>query len=133
GWDDRRLPTRRPPRRLRIIQLGIREHGKMTARTPRMAQIEAMLADDPHDPELRYFMAMEFLSAGDEAAAAEKLREMTGDSTYVPAFLQAGQVLNRLGQVTEACTILRRGIEAAAKQGNQHALGEMQGLLDSIE
>lgn len=105
----------------------------MAARTTRMTQIEAMLANEPHDPELRYFLAMEFLSAGDEHAAADCLRELTGDSTYVPAFLQAGQVLNRLGLIDEACAILRRGIAEAGQQGNTHALGEMQGLLDSIE
>ena len=105
----------------------------MTAKTPRMAQIEAMLADEPNDPELRYFLAMEWLSAGDEPTALTKFRELTGNSTYVPAFLIAGQVLNRLGQVEEACAILRTGIEAARQQGNAHAQGEMQGLLDSIE
>ena len=105
----------------------------MSLRTPRMGQIEAMLADDPADPELRYFLAMEYLSAGDDTAAASRLREIAQESEYVPAFLQAGQLLNRLGQVNEACTILRRGITAAAKQHNDHALSEMQGLLSSIE
>ena len=105
----------------------------MTAPTPRMAQIEAMLADEPGDPELRYFLAMEYLSAGDEPTGTAKLRELTADSTYVPAFLMAGQTLNRLGQVNEACAILRKGIEAARQQGNAHAQGEMEGLLNSIE
>lgn len=105
----------------------------MTAKTPRMAQIEALLAAEPNDPELRYFLAMEYLSAGDESAAAAKLRELTQDSTYVPAFLMAAQVLARSGQENEACAILRRGVEEARKQGNAHAQGEMQGLLDSLE
>ena len=105
----------------------------MSVRTPRMDQIETMLVDDPDDPELRYFLAMEHLSAGDEATGAAQLRILTVDSTYVPAFLQAGQLFNRLGQVNEACAILRKGIEAARQQRNDHALGEMQGLLDSIE
>ena len=105
----------------------------MSIRTPRMTQIEAMLADDPNDPELRYFLAMEHLSAGDDATGAAKLRDLTASSSYVPAFLQAGQHLNRLGQVSEACAILRKGIEAARQQRNDHALSEMQGLLDSIE
>ncbi|MCE9533828.1 MAG: CDC27 family protein [Planctomycetes bacterium] len=98
-----------------------------------MERIEAMLVDDPHDPELRYFLAMEYFSAGDEEGGVAKLRDLTADSTYVPAFLQAGQALNRLGKVEEACTILRKGIENARQQGNQHAQGEMQGLLDSLE
>ena len=105
----------------------------MSARTARMQQIEAMLAEEPHDAELRYFLAMEYLSAGDEATGTQKLRELTSDSTYVPAFLQAGQVLSRQGQAPEACAILRRGLECAQKQGNTHAFGEMQALLDSLE
>jgi thioredoxin-like negative regulator of GroEL len=98
-----------------------------------MVQLESMLADQPNDDELRYFLAMEHLSAGDEAIGIAKLRELTANATYVPAFLQAGQLLNRMGQVTEACAVLRKGIEAARQQRNDHALGEMQGLLDSIE
>lgn len=105
----------------------------MSVRTPRMVQLEAMLSDEPNDPELRYFLAMEHISAGDEMAGVAQLCELTANSTYVPAFLQAGQILNRLGQVTEACAALRKGIEAARQQHNDHALGEMQGLLDSIE
>jgi thioredoxin-like negative regulator of GroEL len=105
----------------------------MAASSSRMAMIEAMLADDPADPELRYFLAMEHLSSGDEQAAAQRLRDLTQDSEYVPAFLQAGQLLNKLGQASEACAVLRRGIETAAKQRNDHALSEMQGLLTSIE
>jgi Flp pilus assembly protein TadD len=105
----------------------------MPSANPRVAQIEAMLADEPNDPELRYFLAMELLSAGDEATAVQKLREIASDSTYVPAFHQAGQALARLGQTAEARAILRRGIEAAEKQGNQHAAGEMLGLLDGLD
>jgi hypothetical protein len=105
----------------------------MAAKTPRMASLESMIADHPSDPELRYFLAMEFLSAGDENAAVAKLRELTVDSSYVPAFLQAGQLLSRSGQVAEACGILRKGIQAAGQQGNSHAQGEMEGLLDSLQ
>ena len=105
----------------------------MATRTPRMAQLEALLADEPGDAELRYFLAMEYLSAGDERGAADRLREITSDSDYVPAFLQTGQVLARLGQESEACAVLRQGIEHARRQGNAHAQGEMEGLLASLE
>src|SRR5262245_24867154 len=105
----------------------------MATRTPRMAELETLLADEPNDPELRYFLAMEYLSAGDEATAAAKLGEITVDSEYVPAFLQAGQVLARLGREPEACAVLRRGIDQARRQGNQHAQGEMEGLLATLD
>ena len=37
-----------------------------------MGQLEAMLAEEPGDAELRYFLAMEYLSAGDERRPAHK-------------------------------------------------------------
>ena len=105
----------------------------MPTRTPRMDQIEALLADDPADPFLRYGLAMEYASAGDDPAAADHLLRLTDDTAYVPAFLMAGQILNRLYRVDEAMAVLRRGIAAAREQGNAHAEGEMATLLASIE
>lgn len=100
-----------------------------------MAQIEAMLADDPDDAFLRYGLAMEHASAGDDAACIEVLRDLiarTVATPYIPAFLQAGQALIRLDRITEASDLLRKGIDAARNSGDGHAQGEMQGLLDSI-
>lgn len=106
------------------------------ARTPRMTQIEAMLADDPNDAFLRYGLAMEHASAGDDAECVTVLRDLiarTASNPYVPAFLQCGQALVRLDRTDEACEVLRVGIEAARRAGDTHAQGEMQGLLTSIE
>ena len=105
----------------------------MPTRTPRMAQIEALLIDDPVDPFLRYSLALEHASAGDDPAAADHLLRLIADTPYVPAFLMAGQILNRLNRVDEASATLRRGIEVARQQGESHAEGEMAGLLSSIE
>ena len=106
------------------------------ARTPRMDQIEALLRDDPDDPFLRYGLAMEHMSQGDDESAVKVLKELIAlkaNDPYVPAFLQAGQALIRLGREPEAAAVLRQGIEAARKAGDLHALGEMQGFLATIE
>ena len=109
------------------------------ARTPRMEQIEALLADDPDDPFLRYGLAMEHASAGDDAGCVAVLRDLIARTTaepYIPAYLQAGQALVRLDKIAEACAVLRDGIAAAERVGTadaQHARAEMQGLLASIE
>jgi Tfp pilus assembly protein PilF len=101
--------------------------------TARKQQIEAMLAEQPNDPFLRYALAMEHVSAGqdDEAAAC-----LTGllriDPSYVPAYLQAGRALMRLGRDAEAGDVLRLGIAAANKSGDSHAAGEMTGFLEEI-
>jgi hypothetical protein len=101
-----------------------------------MAQIEALLAEDPDDAFLRYGLAMEHASAGDDATCVEVLRDLitrTAANPYIPAFLMAAQSLVRLDRIPEACAILRQGIAAAGTAGDLHAQGEMQGLLDSIE
>jgi len=46
-------------------------------KTPRMTQIEAMLADDPADAILGYMLCMEYVSAGDDAGAVTVFEEIT--------------------------------------------------------
>ena len=100
----------------------------------RREQIEAMLADEPNDPELHYMLAMEHVSAGDDAGAVhcfERLIQIA--PTYPPAYHQAGRALQRLNRIAEARTLLTQGIPIAEKQGNSHAAGEMTELLHSLE
>lgn len=103
------------------------------AKTARMEKLEALLAIDPDDVLLRYSLAMEHASAGNDAAAVQSFRDLNAASPYVPAYHMAGQALTRLGQVDEACAMLRDGIRVAKETGDTHALGEMEGLLSSIE
>lgn len=105
----------------------------MAIRTPRMEQLESLLADEPGDPFLRYGLAMEYVSAGDDATAANLLTSLASASAYVPAYLQAGQALARLNRFAEACEVLRQGVGVARQQGDAHAEGEMAGLLSSLE
>lgn len=105
-------------------------------RTRRMEQIEALLAETPDDAFLRYGLAMEHASAGDDAACVVVLRDLIARhaaSPYVPAYLQCGQALARLDRTEEACAVLREGVAVAGKAGDTHAQGEMQGLLASLE
>jgi predicted Zn-dependent protease len=104
----------------------------MTAKT-RKQQIEEMLAEDPNDPFLRYGLAMEHVSAGDDAAAASCLQDLiVGNPDYVPAYQQLGQTLLRQGRSPEARQAWIQGVKAAQKMGNLHARDEMQGFLDNL-
>lgn len=105
----------------------------MTAKD-RIQMLEAMLAEEPKDPELRYALAMEYASAGDDAAAVRSFQELIQITPhYPPAYHQAGRALQRLNQISEARAILSQGIPIAQGQGNQHAAGEMMELLQSLE
>jgi predicted Zn-dependent protease len=98
--------------------------------------LENLLAETPDDAELHYALAMEEVAAGDHAGAVKRFRDLLArspDRPHVPAFLMAAQSLVKLGQTAEAIACLREGVAAARKQNNEHAAGEMQGLLDSLE
>jgi cytochrome c-type biogenesis protein CcmH/NrfG len=100
----------------------------------RKEQIEAMLADDPNDPFLRYGLAMEYVSQGDQAQAVRCFRELLAVAPdYVPAYLQAGQALLRLNQPAEAREVWSCGVAVARSKGDQHAADEMQGFLAGLD
>ncbi len=105
----------------------------MTVKT-RQQQIEAMLADEPNDPELRYMLAMEHASQGDDAGAVRCFQDLIAlTADYPPAYHQAGRALQRLNRLDEARALLQQGIPAALKKGDQHAAGEMQELLENLD
>jgi cytochrome c-type biogenesis protein CcmH/NrfG len=100
----------------------------------RKQQIEEMLALEPSDVELRYMLAMEHVSAGDDAAAVRVFEELVRLAPgYPPGYHQGARALVRLNRIKEARTLLERGIPVALQQGNQHAAGEMQELLNGLE
>jgi Flp pilus assembly protein TadD len=100
----------------------------------RKQRIQEMLADAPTDPELRYMLAMEHVSEGDDGGAVACFRELLQVApSYPPAYHQAGRALQRLGRLAEAREILEQGIPIALQQGNQHAAGEMQELMENLD
>lgn len=99
----------------------------------RREKIESMLADEPHDVFLRYSLAMEQDKAGEHEESLSTLVELTREEPpYVPAFFMMGQQLARLERLADARSVLRDGIDAARRQGDTHAAGEMSEFLTSL-
>jgi Flp pilus assembly protein TadD len=102
--------------------------------TSRRQHIEAMLADEPNNPELRYMLAMEQASAGDDEGAAATFRNVIAIAPdYAPAYHMGGRALHRLGRISEARSLLTTGVAVALQNRNEHAAGEMQALLESLD
>jgi tetratricopeptide (TPR) repeat protein len=92
-----------------------------------------MLRAEPDDPELRYFLAMEYASMGQNDQAVRQFTDlMQLRPDYVPAYLQAGQLLARLGREDEARTVFQRGLARAEEKGDTHAAGELAGFLEGL-
>ncbi|MCI0380297.1 MAG: hypothetical protein L0215_22150 [Gemmataceae bacterium] len=100
----------------------------------RKERIQQMLQESPEDAELLYMLAMEHASEGDDAGAVRCFGKILAMSlNYPPAYHQAGRTLARLGKIEEARAVLQQGIQIASSQGDSHAAGEMQGLLETLE
>jgi len=96
--------------------------------------LKEILAQQPGDAFARYGLAMAYASEGDLATSVtefDRLLEQHRD--YTAGYFMAGQTLVKAGRVEEARARLREGIASAQKTGNQHALGEMQQLLEELE
>ena len=101
---------------------------------PKREQFEALLKTDPDDVFLNYGLALHDVNAGSvEAGLARFARVIELDPQYVAAYFMAAQAEQKRGN-TEACRdLLQRGIAVAQRIGNDHAAGEMQGLLMTLD
>jgi thioredoxin-like negative regulator of GroEL len=100
----------------------------------RLGQIEAMLQEMPDDPELRYMLAMEHATSGNDAEAVRCFRElMARCPDYPPGYHQGARTLVRLGRIADARAVLQQGVPAAQRKNDLHTAGEMQELLASLE
>jgi Flp pilus assembly protein TadD len=100
----------------------------------RLQQIQDMLADDPNDAMLQYMLAMEYVSQSDDKQASACFRQILDRTPdYVPAYMQGGRALVRLGRTDEARQLFERGIAVAQQKQEFHARDEMQGMLAELE
>lgn len=99
----------------------------------RIAVLKQFIEQKPDDPFPRYALAMELKGAADLEGAAAALKDLVARVPgYVPSYLQFGTILDQLGRIEEARSVLTVGIEQARKSGNSHALSEMEGVLNGL-
>jgi len=102
-------------------------------RKTRRQKLEEFLAQNPNDAFSLYGIALECAREGDLAAAEAHFRALIqGNPDYVPGYQMYAQTLAQNDRTEDAKAILVQGIQAAIRQGNQHARSEMEGLLQTL-
>jgi predicted Zn-dependent protease len=100
----------------------------------KVAMLGEILAQNPHDAFARYGLAMEYASRGEtETSLREFAQLLTEHPDYTAGYFMAAQTLAKAGRNSEAKQRLIEGIASAGRTGNQHALAEMQAMLDELE
>jgi len=99
----------------------------------RLATLKQILDANPNDAFARYALGLEYSNSGDtDAALAEFQRLLAAHPDYTNGYFMAAQTLVRADRTADARQMLRNGVECARRTRNQHALAEMEGLLDEI-
>ena len=99
----------------------------------RMSMLKEILGQNPNDAFARYGLAMEYSQSGQvEDALREFSALLSAHPDYTAAYFMAAQMLARERREEEARKLLRDGIAAAQRTGNQHARSEMEGMLQEL-
>jgi tetratricopeptide (TPR) repeat protein len=99
----------------------------------RVEQLRKFLETQPDDPFPRYALALELKSKGDNAAAAEQMRELVRRRPdYLAAYLQLGMLEQVLGRIDAARETLRKGQDLARTKGDTHTLSELTSALEAL-
>jgi predicted Zn-dependent protease len=100
----------------------------------KIVTLTEILAQDPTNAFARYGLAMEHASQGNvEISLQEFQRLLTDHPDYTAGYFMAAQTLAKAGRSDEAKSQLTEGIASARRTGNQHALSEMQAMLDELD
>jgi predicted Zn-dependent protease len=100
----------------------------------KIAALREILAQDPKNSFARYGVAMELAGRGEtDASIAEFATLVTNDPNYTAGYFMAAQTLQNAGRTPEAIERLNAGVASARRTGNNHALSEMQAMLDELE
>lgn len=100
----------------------------------KIATLREILEQDPQNALARYGLAMEFAGKGDNDTALSEFDRLLADHPdYTAGYFMSAQTLARAGRQAEAKQRLIDGTACARRTGNQHALREMQAMLDELE
>jgi predicted Zn-dependent protease len=100
----------------------------------KITALREILEQDSRNVLARYGLAMEHAGQGETAAAMTEFDRLRADHPdYTAGYFMAAQTLAKAGRDAEAKQRLVDGMACARRTGNQHALREMQAMLDEME
>lgn len=102
--------------------------------SPRLLQLEALLAREPDDGFILYGLAQECQKLGRLAEALDWYdRTMVADPAQCYASFHKAKVLEELGRRDEAVATLRTGLARARSIQDRKAASEIEAFLDELE
>ncbi|MGB9029273.1 MAG: tetratricopeptide repeat protein [Acidobacteriaceae bacterium] len=100
----------------------------------KVASLKEILEQDPKNAFARYGLAMEYAGRGETEAAVAEFGQLVADHPdYTAGYFMAAQTLAKARRGAEAKQKLVEGMESARRTGNQHALREMEAMMEEYD
>lgn len=99
----------------------------------RMEKIKEYLKATPGDSFLQHALALEYIKIGDDVSARSLFEAILArDPGYVGSYYHLAKLFERQEQIELAIAWYEKGMEAARKAGDQHALGELRSAYEEL-
>jgi Tfp pilus assembly protein PilF len=99
----------------------------------RIEKIKEYLKATPGDNFLQHALALEYIKIGDDVSARTLFEEILArDPGYIGSYYHLAKLFERQEQTALAIAWYEKGMEAARKAGDQHALGELRSAYEEL-
>lgn len=99
----------------------------------RIDKLKEFLKVTPADSFLQHALALEYSKRGDDSSARTLFEEiLTREPGYIGSYYHLAKLLERSGDTAAAIAWYEKGMEAAKKAGDTHALGELRSAYEEM-
>ncbi len=99
----------------------------------RIGKILNFLEENPKDCFLNHALALEYVKAGNEAAARSSFEtNLTNNPAYVATYYHLAKLLERIGETENAIAMYEQGMNYARQAGDSHTLSELRSAYEDL-
>ena len=99
----------------------------------RIHKLKEFLSSNPNDSFLQHALALEYIKAGDDAAARQLFETiLLRDPNYIGSYYHLAKLLERTGEEKLAIEWYEKGMTAAKAAGDNHAYGELRSAHEEL-
>jgi len=99
----------------------------------RVEKLKEFLKQDPADSFVQHALALEYIKAGDDAAAQKLFEDiLQREPTYVGSYYHLAKLFERNGNNAEDIKWYENGMKEAKKAGENHVYNELRSAYEEL-
>src|SRR5215207_3546241 len=99
----------------------------------RIQKLKEFLQENPADSFIQHALALEYIKAGDDAAARGLFEAILDrDPGYIGSYYHLAKLFERTGDNESAITWYKKGMEVSKKTGDNHAYNELKSAYEEL-